>query len=371
VGNRFKKFKESQSLKVLHIINGLSLGGAEKMLTEILLENKKNNCYEEHSVFILNNTKSIFTDRLIEANVKLITPRSNKFSNVLYLFKTIKSYQVIHAHLFPSLYIVALLSFFCWDKTYIFTEHNSYNRRRDKSYLRFLERLVYSRYSSIIAISESTRLNLLKWLGTKFYSKVITINNGVNLNQLTSVNDLPIEYLGPEDTFKMLMVGSFTPQKDQHTIIRALLRLPAHVVLYLVGEGVQRAELEGLVVELSLTERVFFLGARNDIPEVMHACDLVIQSSHWEGFGLVAVEAMAAGKVIIASNVDGLRQVVDGYGLIFDRGLDEHLASLVIKLLEDEKYMEELREKCKKRSLDFSIESLVEKYNQLYSKFIL
>lgn len=356
-------------MKVLHVINSLRLGGAEKMLTEILLENKNNS--DEYSIFILNDTESFLVDKLIKAKVKIYTPKSSKFSNLLYLYKVIKSYQVIHSHLFPSLYIVALLSFFCRNKTYIFTEHSNHNRRRDKSYYCYIERLIYSRYSSIIAISESTRLNLLKWLGPKFDSKIITITNGIDLNQFTSLNSLPVEFLGTKDNFKLLMVGNFTRPKDQHTIIRALLRLPAYVDLYLVGKGVQRAELEDLVVELSLTERVVFLGTRNDIPEVMHACDLVIQSSHWEGFGLVAVEAMAAGKVIIASNVDGLKQVVDGYGLIFDRGSDEHLASLVIKLLEDKKYMEELREKCKKRSLDFSIERVSEQYAQLYYKFIL
>lgn len=361
--------KGYMSLKVLHVINSLSLGGAEKMLTEILLENKKNN-NDEYSIFILNDTESFFMEKLIKANVKIYIPKSNKFSNLLYLYKVIKSYQVIHAHLFPSLYIVGFLSLFSRDKMYVFTEHNSYNRRRDKSYLRFIERLIYSRYSAIIAISDGTRLNLLKWLGIKFNSKVVTIDNGVNLNQLTSINNLPVEYLGTQNTFKMLMVGSFTPQKDQHTIIRALTRLPKHVALYLVGEGIQRSELEDLVTELCLTERVFFLGTRNDIPEVMHACDLVIQSSHWEGFGLVAVEAMAAGKVIIASNVDGLKQVVEGYGLIFDKGSDKHLAALVINLIENNSYMEELREQCKKRSLDFSIEKVSEKYNQLYFKFI-
>jgi hypothetical protein len=357
-------------LKVLHVINSLSLGGAEKMLTEILLENKKNNSNKEHSVFILNNTESFFIERLIEANIKVFIPKRNKLSNLLYLYKTIKSYQVIHAHLFPSLYIVALVSFFCRNKTYIFTEHNNYNRRRNKSYYRFIEHLIYSRYSAIIAISDITRLSLLEWLGSKFNSKVITINNGIDLNQFSSINSLPNEHLGPKGTFKMLMVASFTEQKDQHTIIRSLLRLPKHVVLYLVGEGVQRSELEDLVVELSLTERVFFLGTRADIPEVMNACDLVIQSSHWEGFGLVAVEAMAAGKVIIASDVNGLKQVVEGYGLIFDKGSNKHLSSLVISLLEDKSYMEELRKKCKKRSLDFSIDKVVTEYNHQYSRFI-
>lgn len=353
-------------MKILHVINSFNIGGAEKMLFEILKENKNKNI---QSVFILNDNESILIDDLISSGVKVFFPLKNRFKNLLYLLKVMDRYDVIHAHLFPSLYIVSFLSLFN-NKKYVFTEHNSYNRRRDKKYLRSLEKIVYSRYSKIIAISDVTKDNLLKWLGSGFYFKVKTINNGINLNKFTSTN-VSCDYLSSNATFKMLMVGSFTPQKDQGTIIRALSLLPEYVVLYLVGDGVLRKQLEDLTVKLNLSERVFFLGVRQDIPEIMNSCNLVIQSSHWEGFGLVAVEAMASNKVVLASNVNGLKQVVDGYGLIFDKGSHVHLSTLILKLIEDEDYMIYLSNLCKRRSLDFSISKLINEYNLIYDDCIL
>ena len=89
--------------------------------------------------------------------------------------------------------------------------------------------------------------------------------------------------------------------------------------LQLVGNGPRLTELEALVQKLRLADRITFLGNRTDIPELMETSDVMVLSSHWEGLSLSSIEGMASGRPFVASDVDGLREVVQGAGVLFPR----------------------------------------------------
>ena len=93
-------------------------------------------------------------------------------------------------------------------------------------------------------------------------------------------------------------------------------------------------------------------------------------SSHWEGFGLSAVEAMASGKPVIASDVDGLKQVVEGYGLIFREDDAIDLSIKILSLYNDPDVRKQMAERCRLRSLDFDIRHMVRSYLDCYQKII-
>src|SRR5690606_21035877 len=134
-------------------------------------------------------------------------------------------YHIIHVHLFPSLYIVAIVSIFFTKKKLIFTEHNTHNRRRQKKYLRSIEKLIYSRYKIIICITESVKLELQKWIGRK--PKKIVIPNFIDIKDIKDKMEYSKEHLGfKKDDILLVMVGSFSKQKDQLTILKALSLLP-------------------------------------------------------------------------------------------------------------------------------------------------
>ena len=148
--------------------------------------------------------------------------------------------------------------------------------------------------------------------------------------------------------------------------------LPDHFKLILVGEGPLRNECELLVNVLGLEERVFFLGNRNDVESILKTADLSILSSKWEGFGLVAVEGMATGKPVIASNVTGLSEVVEGAGLLFEKGNELQLANIIKCLLlsENLNYYNEISQKCKIRAQQFDINTMVSKSISLYNNLM-
>lgn len=162
------------------------------------------------------------------------------------------------------------------------------------------------------------------------------------------------------------MVSRFATSKDQETVIRAMQYIDKDAKLRFVGDGENRCYCENLARELGVSDRVQFLGSRSDIPELVASSYIGIQSSNWESFGLTAVEIMACGKPVIVTNVDGLKQVVEGAGEIFTLGSPSELAEKVNFLLSDAIYYNKMVEKCKQRAQEYDISIMCKGYIDLY-----
>jgi glycosyltransferase involved in cell wall biosynthesis len=194
------------------------------------------------------------------------------------------------------------------------------------------------------------------------------MENGIDLE--TIKNALPYKKCDlidgmTADTKLICMVGRFTEQKDQPALIRAVSKLPEDVHLVLAGEGPLMNDNKALAEKSGISERVHFLGFRNDVPGILKTVDIVVLSSHWEGFGLAAVEGMAAGKPLIASDVDGLREVVKGAGILFNT--EEELKNAIISLLNNNALYEEISQKCRDRAERYDIKRMAEDLIKLYS----
>ena len=128
--------------------------------------------------------------------------------------------------------------------------------------------------------------------------------------------------------------------------------------------------MEALVESLHLTDRVRFLGLRTDIPNVLKAADIICMSSHWEGLSLSNVEGMSGGKPFIASDVNGLREVTKGYGLLFPHEDDKALAETIERLQQDADYYKTTAERCLLRARQFDIGKMVAGYEAVYHKIL-
>ncbi|TSB48569.1 glycosyltransferase [Alkalicoccobacillus porphyridii] len=368
-------------IKILHVINRLSPGGAQRLLIDtVRLMNQKNNI--ETDILLLSDEKNIFKDEIIKTgiNVKSIKLQSvyNPL-NSLYIRNFIKEgdYDLVHVHLFPSNYWVSLASkSLLKSKTkFLTTEHSTHNKRRDKLYLRHLEKFIYRSYSKVISISDHTQKNLISWLKPKRedYNKFAVVHNGVDVKKFKVAKPYykrEIINHFTEETKLLCMVGSFSPQKDQETLIKAMIQLPREVHLLLIGDGKKKVEQEQLAKNLKVDERVHFLGVRNDVDRVFKTVDIILVSSNWEGFGLVAAEGMAAGKPVIASDVPGLNEVVQDAGLFFNKGDTQELTYNINNLLNNHKLYHDVLERCSQKAEMFSIELLVEKYLKEYKSII-
>lgn len=351
-------------MKVLHIMPMLGVGGASRLLSEITPMMNQ----QVETAFLINKVvDDSFLQKFKDGGVVIYSTGCTNFFNpkiICKIAQIVKDYDLIHVHLFPSLYFVALANLFV-GKPLVYTEHNTYNKRRSKSFLRPVEKWVYGRYRKIISISELTDKNLREWLGkSSDDNRFVVVNNGVNLSEFKECKH---ERIYPHT---LIMVARFAPAKDQETIIRAMTLLDDDVHLILVGDGENKANCEALAKELGVASRVHFTGTQSDVPRWIGKADIGIQSSIWEGFGLTAVEMMAGGLPVIASDVDGLRQVVEGAGILFPQGDYKCLAEKVKQLLSDKEYCEQIKTKCMERCEEYDINKMVNAYLNVYKDIV-
>lgn len=371
-------------MKILHIINNLGSGGAEKLIETMLpLLNKEKNIKVE--LLLLTDKNNVFDKKLKESGIKInVVPYRNikSLKNIFYIrnFIVKNKYDIIHVHIFPSQYWVSLASFLIFKNKPVFitTEHSTENRRRKYKIFKIIDSIIYSRYKKIICISEDTKNNLKNWIifSKNKVNKFEVINNGIDINRFKSAKKYDKKLIVPfskEDSIFITMVGRFCQEKDQGTLIEAfskILQLYPDSYLLLVGEGPLLEEKKIMVKNLKIEKNIYFLGFRADIDRILKISDIVVLSSHWEGFGLSAVEGMASGIPVIASKVKGLKEIVENYGLVFEKGNDKELSKLILRLIEDKDFYNEISLKCLKRSEDFDINIMVKKLKELYKKLI-
>lgn len=345
-------------MKILHLINAVEIGGAQRLLVDLLPRMAQQEDVVDLAVY--ENLENDFTQRLRDAGIRIIVLGEKNYRNPMLVFKLrrlFKDYDLVHVHLFPSSYWASLASRGLNVKL-IFTEHSTSNSRRNKEFFRPIEKFIYARFNKIISISQQTQDALCQWLQRKDESFVV-VNNGIDTKKFAEVQAM-------DKGSTLVMVARFVAAKDHQTVVRAMKLLPEHVTLNLVGDGPTRPACESLVRELCLEKRVRFLGERTDVVNLIASARIGVQSSFWEGFGLTAVEIMASGKPVVATNVEGLRQVVEGAGLLFEVGDEKMLAAQILRLLEDEVYYNELAEKCRKRAALYDISEMMRRYLDLY-----
>jgi len=360
-------------MKILHVINGLGMGGAEKLLLDLSSYMCKDKKYSV-AILVLNNQQEELKHNFEDQGIKIYSVdfRSNYNPMNLYrIIKYMKQYDIVHSHLFPSNYLVSLAKIFLQDQVIITTEHNTHNRRRNYSLLNSVEKFIYSKYNKVISVSNETQSSLLSWLGLMNDKKFVVIENSIDLKTFNRAKPYEKKLFFDDTSFILTKVGSLHEQKDQDTIIKAMKLLPENVKLLLIGKGNKKDKLVQSINKLGLQDRIKFLGIRHDVPSIMKTSDIIIVSSNWEGFGVVAIEGMAAGVPVIASNVDGLKQIVEGFGIVFEKGNERELAKKVTELMGDVNYYNEIAKKCSDRSRDYSIEKLVEQYTRVYDDVLL
>lgn len=358
-------------MKVLHVINSLMAGGAEKLVVDFIIQCRENNKIDI-DILLLDDSRTPFYSEL-EKYGNISTIKKNNILgiynpiNILRIKKVIVSYDVVHVHLFPSLYWVAAARLLgAKNCKILYTEHNTHNKRRDIFLFNYIDRFFYRQYDEIVAVSQMTFNNLDTYLNHTC-KNLQQISNGINLSTIKSAKPYSKASLNIDENIKLLIqVSSFTPQKDQKTVIKALNHLTPSVHLFLVGDGPCKKECESYAKSTKVANRVHFLGIRGDVPRLLKTADIVILSSHFEGLSLASIEGMASGKPFIVSQVPGLEEVVEGAGLLFPKGDDEKLAKLINKLLEDKQYANNIVSKCLEKSKGYNINVMLDKYLALY-----
>lgn len=354
-------------MKILHVITSLQTGGAETLVVNLMPRFLA--LGHEVGVVVFNGQQTALMDRLEkECPQCRIYRLGQSYYNPSYIFqlaRIMRHYDVVHTHNSSPQLFAAIANIVC-RKRLVTTEHNTNNRKRSNRMLRLLDKWMYPRHEKVICISEIAEQKLREYLnvnGNETLNNICTINNGVDVEAIHQA--APISELQSE-RFVTVMVAGFRPQKDQDTLIRAMALLPEDYELWLVGDGVRRDSLERLALSVGVKDRVKFLGLRTDVPRILKTADVVVMSSHWEGLSLSNIEGMSAGRPFVASNVNGLREVTDGYGLLFPHEDAEALSKVIQKLHDEPDFYRQVAEKCYERARQFDITEMVARYNEVY-----
>lgn len=362
-------------MKIVHIINSLALGGAEKLLLDTIP------IYRERGIdvdlLVLNGTPSPFMQALQEMGCcSIYSLGLQSVYNPIQIFKLIpflKKYDIAHVHLFPSQYWVVLAKLLSFSKIkLIYTEHSTSSRRTRNWLFKYIDPFFYREYDTIICISEKV-YDVVKEHTALSDSKSEIIQNGVVLEKIKKriAKDIQEFFPNADSNIKILIqVASFKEPKDQKTLIKSLQYLSDEVRLLLVGEGKLQKECKELVHTLKLEKRVLFLGQRMDVPQLLKTADVVVLSSKYEGLSLSSIEGMASGKPFVASDVPGLQEIVEGAGVLFKLGDAEDLANKIERLLTVEGYYQEIVTSCLKKAEQYDIQIMVDKHLHLYQTIV-
>lgn len=274
---------------------------------------------------------------------------------------------IVHVHLtWPFLY--AALATLCLPNIkMIYTEHSTTNKRRRIPLFWTLERLVYKRYDRIICISQGVNDSLAKWVGPSIASRLVTIPNGSRIYSLIERRSLD------KRLPKLISVGSLSSRKNFVTAIRAIARLRTEIDIYtIVGDGPERAKLEEIIQGEGLSGKVQLIGWSEDIETHLHAADIQLIPSLWEGFGLVAVEGMSTGLSVVASKVDGMREVVGEATpsvTLVDQpdSVDEWVSAIRTSVLRiHSQGMQRLAWASRQQAEKFTLDEMAERYLDVY-----
>ena len=355
-------------MRVLHVIDSLSFGGIEVMLTAMAPQFRTRGI--ECSIIALQRVPSPLEHSLLDQNIDLrFTGVHGLYSpnQVVALGRLMHGYDIVHVHLFPAQFwtVLAMTVLQCRIPL-VTTEHNPTNRRR-RWWLRPIDLWMYPQYKHIACISEVTAEELVRWC-PGVTEKISVIPNGIPLDAFENAQPATLANL-PNHVARLIFVARCHPQKDHATLLKALAAVPdAH--LFLVGDGPLRPSLEQMARSLGIRDRVTFLGWRTDVAAVLKASDIYVHSTHYDGFGIAAAEAMAAGLPVVVSDVPGLAQVVGGAGILFPPGDDKTLAQHLNALIKSPEKQREMARASLQQARQFSIENTVDRCIRMYESVL-
>ncbi|HKN19727.1 MAG TPA: GT4 family glycosyltransferase PelF [Dissulfurispiraceae bacterium] len=356
---------------ILQLIESWGPGGAEKVLLELCRGVDKKHFYP---VVILLHDGWLY-DKLKESGIEAIVV-SNKYSyDPLFLwelFGIIRKFKVdiIHSHEF-MMNVYGSLAGLLTGIPVIATVHGK--KYFHEHWRRRFAYRVTARFSSMIAVSRDLKQFISEKTGASG-NKIGVIYNGINCAAYGNGDAASLrKELGLASGAPVIgMIGNLYKVKGYPFFLQAareILKTFPGAVFLIVGRGELQEALEQQAAELGLGDSIRFLGFREDIPDLLNLIDIFVLSSLSEGLSLSILEAMAAGKPVVATNVGGNPEVIveGSTGFLVPVGDPEALARRIMTFLSDPGSARGMGQEARKRVLEnFSVEAMTMRYQSLY-----
>ena len=299
-------------MKVLHVITGLGVGGAEMQLRSALQHTR----HECDVVTLYNPGPVAEMIRGDGARVgDLGMTRNTQLRALWELRRIIRAggYDVVHCHLYRSQVYGRTAAWLAAVPVVVSTEHSigetHLERRKMTAGVRALYLATERLSDATIAVSETVRDRMINW-GVRD-SRIVVIPNGVDLGRVAfdpaARARIRAELGIGADDYVLGVLGRLDPNKHFNLVIEAAAPLLGdNTKLLVVGKGDERSRLEEVAARCEVTGRVIFAGERHDVAAMLSAMDLFVASSAQETFGLSVLEALANGVPVLYTTCPAL-----------------------------------------------------------------
>lgn len=363
-------------MRILHIIESLEFGGAEKVLVDLANEFAK----QRHTVAILCLRRIGALRAAVDARVDVECLHLAEGSHYLLPWQLARMirrqrYDIVHAHTWGVLYESALGGLLAKTPAVVFTSHGNYPPmaqsllRRIKRHARLaLEGRVLRRIDVTVPVSDAMKSEIAARTPA---ARIETIHNGIEVLPLMEAPGRPLR----DNVLRLVTVGRMAPVKNHALLLEAVaeLRRDLPVQIDIIGDGPERPAMEKLAHTLGIGAQIRFLGFRNDVHAYLAHADAFVITSDYEGISIAILEAMRAGLPVVATDVGGIREtVIDGEtGIVVPPRSRPELVAALRTLATDTARRKALGEAAYayfKR--EFALDRMVTRYRELYTRLL-
>lgn len=363
-------------MKILHIHPALKGGGIESMICSLANEMSKTEDVTICSIFAPQN-EDVFWQK-ISPNVKKIhlgkTKEGFSVKEIFHIYKTIKSggYDIVHIHGFFYYYFLSVL-LLCKNVVFFYTIHSDAKMENVAWDRKFFPLKKYCFQRGLVHPITISNVSKESFNGL-YHCESDLIYNGVPKPVIACNVDLIKDYRISCRTKVFIHAGRIDTPKNQIVLCRVFNRLikNGYDILLLIAGSIQREDIFKSM-ESFFSDRIKYLGERNDIPQLMACCDAMCLPSIWEGLPVTLLEALSVGCIPICSNVGGIPDVViNGYNGFLSSSASEDDYYLVMKqfldLTDDD--IEQTKINCKLSFGEYDIAHTSSTYIETYKKYL-
>lgn len=372
-------------VKVLYLYESLRLGGGAEQLLLTTVKYLDRNKFTPLVYAIGANGK---IGEIIEKSgikVKTLNKKMHLSKSIDIIFNLVQILRrenpdILHTHLFSANIYGRIAAKIAGVKLIVSSLHNPDYTYENNGKWTFKMRKAIDKYTGkicntlFIAVSEFVKKDFEKQLS---FQNIKVIHNCVDISYFKKIDISKIkekrQELGlKEDDIVLLNVGRLHPQKGQVFLIEALSLIRKNNSKYkliIIGSGLIEDRLKIKVSELNLSDSVIFLKDREDVREIMSACDMFVFPSLYEGFGIALAEAMNIGMPVIASDIETLREIIrnDIDGVLVERQNSLKLAEAIYALTQDNGRRTYLGENARRRIEEmFGVNTYIKKLENAY-----
>lgn len=362
---------------LMAVISNLRAGGAERMFIELLLRLKESFNVSVVCIRDKGELAHLLEEKSIKVHVSYFKGRfaPKSLLNLASLLKR-ENIHIVHTHMYRPNISGTIGAFIA--RTPVIISHVHTVHQWDTKRQIFMDRIITGIRDKTIVVSEEVKKAYLEKVNPN-PEKIKVIYNGVDPKIYKiekKLSGIRAE-LNIQDGIPVIgIAGRLAPEKDHITFLEAakiVLDSNPRACFLIVGKGPEEKNIKAYIEKLNLKDKVKIVGYREDIPQVLSALDIFVLSSVREGFSLAILEAMAAGKPVIATDVGGNKEaVVDGEtGFIVPKKDPSSMASKILSLVCNPDLRAMMGENgCQRVAKKFSIENMVSETADLYIEIL-